>query len=82
MVKRYLFLVYQSTKSCWFLGTIDHIHKGLIPANYVQPLRTKTSSNTTFQSQTPYNVNSDISSPNTNISQSTIQGGTSNSLLI
>ncbi|CAF1169362.1 unnamed protein product [Adineta steineri] len=70
---------YQSTKSCWFLGTIDHIHTGLIPANYVQPVRTKNSSNTTFQSQTPYNVNSDNSSPhvpsvNTNISQSTSQG--------
>ncbi|UJR15065.1 hypothetical protein I4U23_002035 [Adineta vaga] len=35
---------FQFAKSSWFLGTIDHIHMGLIPANYVQPIRTNTSS--------------------------------------
>ncbi|CAF3814221.1 unnamed protein product [Rotaria sp. Silwood1] len=71
----------QSTSSHWFLGTIDRIHTGLIPANYVQPVRQSTNSSITLRPQTPYNATSTspIPSPSTsssnvtNIPQSTLQ---------
>ncbi|CAF0783098.1 unnamed protein product [Rotaria sordida] len=46
----------QSTSSNWFLGTIDRIHTGLIPANYVQPVRQPTNSSITLHPQTPFNT--------------------------
>lgn len=50
-------LAMQSTTSQWFLGSVDRIHTGLIPANYVQPLRqVAAASNITLHPQTPYNT--------------------------
>jgi hypothetical protein len=48
-----VFLALQTTNSNWFLGTIDHIHTGLIPANYVQPVRNHSMSSLTLQPQAP-----------------------------
>jgi len=48
----------QSTSSHWFLGSIDRIHTGLIPANYVQPIRQSTNSSITLRPQTPFNATS------------------------
>ncbi|CAF3374221.1 unnamed protein product [Rotaria socialis] len=53
----------QSTSSHWFLGTIDHIHTGLIPANYVQPVRQSTNSSINLHPQTPFNSTSTASPP-------------------
>jgi peroxin-13 len=71
----------QSTTSHWFLGTIDRIHTGLIPANYVQPVRQPPNSSITLHPQTPLNATSAApppppsqSSPITNIPQSTSHG--------
>ncbi|CAF2723506.1 unnamed protein product [Rotaria sp. Silwood2] len=69
----------QSTSSHWFVGTIDRIHTGLIPANYVQPVRQPTNSSITLRPQTPFNATSAApasspptsSSTVTNIPQST-----------
>ena len=49
-------LAFQSTSSHWFMGTIDRIHTGLIPANYVQPVRTEVPSSITLRPQTPFNA--------------------------
>jgi hypothetical protein len=38
------------------MGTIDRIHTGLIPANYVQPVRQPTTSSITLRPQTPFNA--------------------------
>lgn len=46
-------LALQSTTSHWFLGSIDRIHTGLIPANYVQPMRQPSNSSITLRPQTP-----------------------------
>jgi len=48
---------FQSTTSHWFLGSIDRIHTGLIPANYVQPLRSSTPNAITLRPQTPFDIN-------------------------
>ena len=53
---RLFLLAFQSTNSQWFLGTIDRIHTGLIPANYVQPVRTAVPSSITLRPQTPFNA--------------------------
>lgn len=54
-------IAFQSTNSNWFLGTIDRIHTGLIPANYVQPVRSSGPSSITLHPQTPLNgTNSDV----------------------
>ncbi|CAF2065992.1 unnamed protein product [Rotaria magnacalcarata] len=52
----------QSSSSHWFLGTIDRIHTGLIPANYVQPVR-PTNSSINLHPQTPFNSTSTTSPP-------------------
>jgi hypothetical protein len=49
------FLGLQSSTSHWFLGSIDRIHTGLIPANYVQPVREPATSSITLRPQTPFN---------------------------
>ena len=54
------FLAMQSTTSQWFLGSIDRIHTGLIPANYVQPIRQQNASSITLHPQTPYNATVNI----------------------
>jgi peroxin-13 len=46
----------QSTSSHWFLGSIDRIHTGLFPANYVQPMREATPSSINLRPQTPFNA--------------------------
>ncbi|UJR31619.1 hypothetical protein I4U23_019101 [Adineta vaga] len=51
-------LALQSTTSQWFLGSIDRIHTGLIPANYVQPIRQQNTSGISLRPQTPYNATS------------------------
>jgi len=38
------------------MGSIDRIHTGLIPANYVQPIRQPTTSSITLRPQTPFNA--------------------------
>lgn len=53
---RMFLLAFQSTNSHWFMGTIDRIHTGLIPANYVQPVRTEVPSSITLRPQTPFNA--------------------------
>ncbi|CAF1310048.1 unnamed protein product [Adineta ricciae] len=53
-------LAMQSTTSQWFLGSIDRIHTGLIPANYVQPIRQQNTSSITLHPQTPYNATSTV----------------------
>ncbi|CAF0733935.1 unnamed protein product [Adineta steineri] len=72
-------LALQSTSSNWFLGTIDRIHTGLIPANYVQPVRQTPNSSITLHPQTPYNASSVIppqsSSTTTNIPQPNVHEG-------
>ncbi|CAF0739990.1 unnamed protein product [Adineta steineri] len=72
-------LALQSTSSNWFLGTVDRIHTGLIPANYVQPVRQTPNSSITLHPQTPYNATSVIppqsSSTTTNIPQPNIHEG-------
>jgi len=73
----------QSATSHWFLGTIDRIHTGLIPANYVQPVRQPPTSSLTLHPQTPLNATSTMPPPPpppptssnvTNIPQSTSHG--------
>ncbi|CAF4056134.1 unnamed protein product [Adineta steineri] len=72
-------LALQSTSSNWFLGTVDRIHTGLIPANYVQPVRQTPNSSITLHPQTPYNATSVIppqsSSTTTNIPQPNVHEG-------
>ena len=41
---------YQPNSGQWFIGSVDRIRTGLIPANYVQVLRNKSSTNLTLQS--------------------------------
>lgn len=55
-ISNFRFQGLQSTNSHWFLGSIDRIHTGLIPANYVQPVRQQTNSSIELQPQLPANA--------------------------
>ena len=56
LISNFRFQGLQSTNSHWFLGSIDRIHTGLIPANYVQPIRQQTNSSIELQPQLPANA--------------------------
>ncbi|CAF0865880.1 unnamed protein product [Adineta ricciae] len=59
---------FQSPRSYWLLATIDHVHMGFIPSNYVQPI--DISSDINLHPQRLFDVHKETSSPDKDVSQS------------